>query len=372
MMLVRLSQTNRQWINLIHSLACLLSLNHDTRETHSTGRELPTVKTLVRPQTHKREMSSICKEQIKQLFFKKGSTCNISILSKGNGINRTVCNSTLGFIRDTVTCNHRMCAHLYWWHVFWTSDLGRPSWRNNVFCPTTSASLRIVVLSDVARGQTSFRLIWHFQTFKPWRNDVGLVWERSKRQTCSVHPLEWNGLWWFSAGTTYLHRICTAQKVSWLWWSTLKVCVCVCFCWCFLMSELSSSHCSGLSNTESGSTEIFSFFSGQLYSLGSFVCTKTNHIQVPRGEQVDKSNQEWTHKVFFPLTSSRVFSSCISPSICSTNSSVKSIYSGRTVSQTSRGNTDMVCLCVCVCPPEARGHGLHTDALQWRTRLRLL
>lgn len=34
------------------------------------------------------------------------------------------------------------------------------------------------------------------------------------------------------------------------------------------------AHCNGLSNTESGSTEIFSFFSGQLYSFGNFVYKK--------------------------------------------------------------------------------------------------
>ncbi|KAG7270073.1 hypothetical protein CRUP_012074 [Coryphaenoides rupestris] len=43
----------------------------------------------------------------------------------------------------------------------------------------------------------------------------------------------------------------------------------------------SSSSKLGLSNTESGSTEIFSFFSGQLYSFGSFVCGEGEESQGP-------------------------------------------------------------------------------------------
>lgn len=50
-----------------------------------------------------------------------------------------------------------------------------------------------------------------------------------------------------------------------------------------------SSHCSGLSNTESGSTEIFSFFSGQLYSFGNFVCTEREHM---RGKQAGKKEKK--------------------------------------------------------------------------------
>lgn len=40
------------------------------------------------------------------------------------------------------------------------------------------------------------------------------------------------------------------------------------------LSAFSLPHCNGLSNTESGRMEIFSFFSGQLYSLGNFDWTK--------------------------------------------------------------------------------------------------
>lgn len=49
-----------------------------------------------------------------------------------------------------------------------------------------------------------------------------------------------------------------------------------------------STHWSGLSNTESGSTEIFSFFSGQLYSLGSFAYVDRERagFEQRRGEQI--------------------------------------------------------------------------------------
>lgn len=70
-----------------------------------------------------------------------------------------------------------------------------------------------------------------------------------------------------------------------------SVCVWL-FCWYFLVIKLSLSHCSGLSNTESGSTEIFSFFSGQLYSFGSFVYTKRNDIQGKTGKPLNKTNQK--------------------------------------------------------------------------------
>lgn len=58
----------------------------------------------------------------------------------------------------------------------------------------------------------------------------------------------------------------------------------VCFC-CRL------SHCSGLSNTESGRTEILSFFSGQLYSFGSLVCMKRECADFNnRSAEKDKRN----------------------------------------------------------------------------------
>lgn len=56
------------------------------------------------------------------------------------------------------------------------------------------------------------------------------------------------------------------------------VCECGCYCWYFVVIKY-LSHCSGLSNTESGSTEIFSFFSGQLYSFGNFVYIKRKDTQ---------------------------------------------------------------------------------------------
>lgn len=133
---------------------------------------------------------------------------------------------------------------------------------------------------------------------------MGLVWECSKRQTCSDHRQEWNSLWLSIVGTTYLRTLtaqsfCMAREVSCSWWSTLEVCVCGCFCWYFLVIKLSLSHCSGLSNTESGSTEIFSFFSGQLYSLGNFVYTKRNDIQSKTGKPLNKTNQKLKYKLLF-------------------------------------------------------------------------
>lgn len=49
------------------------------------------------------------------------------------------------------------------------------------------------------------------------------------------------------------------------------------------------SHWRGLSKTESGSTEIFSFFSGQLYSFGNFDCKsegkRVKNCKQPETEQ---------------------------------------------------------------------------------------
>lgn len=98
-----------------------------------------------------------------------------------------------------------------------------------------------------------------------------------------------------------------------------------------IFCTFSLSHCNGLSNTESGRMEIFSFFSGQLYSLGNFDWTEGGE----KGEKKTREvRQQGKLKVKlkaqgFLITSSWEPSSCKSPSICSTNSSVSSIYVGR-------------------------------------------
>lgn len=84
----------------------------------------------------------------------------------------------------------------------------------------------------------------------------------------------------------------------------------------------SQSYCSGLSNTVSGRIEIFSFLSGQLYSFGSLdwktgTCLRT---------AVQKRLFTADHYAFKRLpTSSRILRSWRSPSMCSTNSSVRRI-----------------------------------------------
>lgn len=163
----------------------------------------------------------------------------------------------------------------------------------------------MIVLTGRPSGQAGFRMIWHSRKhFKPQRNveTVGLVWECSNRQKCLGVLQESNGLWSSTVGTTYVctptaQGHCMSWEVSCSWWSTLEVCVCRCLCWYFL-----ASHCSGLSNTESGSTEIFSFFSGQLYSFGNFVYTKRNDIQGQNRQEVEYNpNQTQVNIQFFYL-----------------------------------------------------------------------
>lgn len=77
----------------------------------------------------------------------------------------------------------------------------------------------------------------------------------------------------------------------------LQVCMLVC------SSDL-ESHCSGLSNTESGSTEIFSFFSGQLYSFGNFVYTKRKNRHGETCRQLNKTKQKLKYRGFTCLLTS--------------------------------------------------------------------
>lgn len=114
---------------------------------------------------------------------------------------------------------------------------------------------------------------------------VRLVWECSLR----VHLREWNGILQVHHGKDASSRLnskrfCMSWEVSCSSSPTLEECVWVALFSCddvffFLL------HCSGLSNTESGRTEIFSFFSGQLYSFGSFVCINREDTGFKSGQQ---------------------------------------------------------------------------------------
>ena len=198
---------------------------------------------------------------------KKCSTCDFSILSKASGINRTWQQLSLGTRDALSTVLVTYILDLRPWQAV------LEEWQHPVL--PYGVSLLMIVLTGQPSGQAG---LTH-------SNPAGAGLRMQSKVFLRSFLRSFSGV---SGRTTWRLRVAACSGRSLVHEGPLCV-ECVSAAGVFVVGFSSDgvSHCSGLSKTESGRTEIFSFFSGQLYSFGNFVCTKRKEVII--GWQLDKT-----------------------------------------------------------------------------------